>query len=446
MNSLWLDSTNDLGFSSLKEDTTVEVCIVGGGITGITTSYLLSKAGISNCVLEKNLIGNHATGNTTAKITSQHGIFYHYLINTFSSELSKGYLDANEDAIQRMKQIIEEEHIDCDFESQDNYVFTNLEDDIISLKHEVLAVNSLGFPAEFVTDLPIPFPYLAGVKFPNQAQFHPLKYLYALCNIILNRGYSIYTNTKVYDVKKVENGYDVITKDHVVHAKKVVIATHYPIINAPGFYFLKMYQEASYIIGFDPGEEVTLSGMYINHKAPTISLRSALSPSGKRILLLGGSNHKVGTEDATTNCFSLLEDLAKNYFPNAQILYHWSTQDCISLDKIPYIGEFSKFTPNLYVATGFKKWGMTTSFVAANIISDSILGKENPYASVFSSTRLQPLKNSTEFVSMIKQSITSLVTEKLTFPKDTLESLKKGEGKIVTMDNTKVGVYLDDNR
>lgn len=380
-------------------------------------------------------------GNTTGKITSQHGLFYDYLINNFSFDFAKGYLEANEKAITNIKTIIDEEGIACDFEFQDNFVYTNLEEEVIKLKHEVLAVNSLGVKAELVNSIDLPIKILSAIKFPNQAQFNPLKYIYGLCDCIVNNNGEIFENSKVYDIKKASDGYSVFTKDNVVTAKYVVLATHYPIINAPGFYFLKMYQEASYLIGIETNSPL-FEGMYINTKSPIASFRTA-DFNGKKIVLIGGAEHKVGSGDDLSNSYTNLENLAKSIYPDAKVLFRWQTQDCISLDKIPYIGEFSTLMPNVYVATGFKKWGMSTSNVAANIISDKILGKDNPYENVFISTRFQPVKNGTEFVDMLKQVSTSLVLDKFKIPSENLDSIKNNEGKIIELNDVKIGVYKD---
>lgn len=380
-------------------------------------------------------------GNTTAKITSQHGLFYDYLINTFSYDFAKGYLDANQEAISNIKSIIDSEHINCDFEVQDNYVFTDLEEEVVKIKKEVSAVNSLGFGAEFVDSVSIPVPAIAAIKFPNQAQFNPLKYVYGLCKSITNNDGLIFEDSKVYDVKKSIDSYITYTKNNKVTSKYVVLASHYPIINVPGFYFLKMYQEASYIIGIETKSPL-FDGMYINTKSPIFSFRTAIY-NDKRIVLIGGSEHKVGTPDDLSNCYTNLENFAKSLYPDAKVLFRWETQDCISLDKIPYIGEFSNVMPNMYVATGFKKWGMTTSCVAANIICNKILGNENEYEDIFLSTRFKPIKNGTEFTNMLKQVSTSLVLDKFKIPRDTLNDIKKDEGKIIEIDNVKIGVYRD---
>lgn len=443
MNSYWIDSVELESFSSLDKDIDVDVCIVGGGITGISTAYLLSKAGLSVCILEKDKIAQKTTGNTTAKITSQHGLFYDYLNNTFSTKFAKGYLDANEEAINNIEQIVQNENINCDFKRVDSYIYTTDEEEVIKIKQEVEAVNLLDFPAKFVDTSSLPFSILAGIFFPNQAQFHPLKYVNGLVKSISKQDVKIFENTKVYDVKKSDNHYLVITKNHNVKAKYVVLACHYPIINAPGFYFLKMYQETSYIIGFTTSSPL-FDGMHINTKCPIASFRTTPYQDTK-LVLLGGSDHKTGIKNDISKAYESLEEYAKSLYPDANILYRWSTEDCIPLDKIPYIGPFSNLMPNVYVATGFKKWGMTTSNIAANIITNYITKKDNPYKDIFLSTRFHPIQNGTEFVNMLKQTSQSLIIDKFKVPQETLDAIKKDEGKIIEIENTKIGIYRDEN-
>ena len=444
MNSYWIDSYPDILENHQKLDKNIEtdICIVGAGITGITCAYYLSKQGYKVVVLDKDKIANHTTGHTTAKITSQHGLFYKYLINSFSKEFAKEYLEANELAISNIKNIIDTENIDCDFENQDAYVFTKNESDLEKIKNEVDAVNSLGFNAEFTTSIPLPLKNILGaIKFPNQAQFHPRKYIAGLVKSILNNNAEIYEDSKVYDIEKDTNHYITYTKDNKVSSKYVILASHYPIINAPGFYFLKMYQETSHIIGIETNKPL-FDGMYINSESPTLSYRT-VNYNGKRLVLVGGFEHKTGSKIDLSNAYSFLEKNAKELYSDAKVLYRWNTQDCVSLDKIPYIGEFSNIMPNMYVATGFKKWGMTSSNIAGNIITDKILGKSNPYEDVFLSTRFHPLKNIEELGNLAKEVTYSLTINKLNIPEKTLNSIKNDEGDIVEIDNKKVGIYKD---
>ena len=427
--SYWISSwiENKKEYPKLEKETKVDTVIVGGGLTGLSTAYYLTKEGKDVILLEKDKICNHTSGNTTAKITSQHGLFYSYLIQSLGKTYAKQYLDANEEAIKNIANIIEEEKIDCDFEWQDAYVFTQKNEEVQKIKKEVQSLKNLDFDAEFIENIEVPFKekesiedneyinvekkVLGAIKFKKQAQFNPCLYAQGLANKIEERNGKIYENTKVIDIKKESNNYEIITEDTKIKARNVVIATHYPIINAPGFYFMKMYQVTSYLIAVETNEEL-FEGIYINSEDPTVSLRTA-KYKDKRLLIVGGMDHKTGAKIDLKNSYKRLEEVAKQIYPDAKVLFRWNTEDCIPLDKIPYIGEFSVLWPNAYVATGYKKWGMTSSNIAANIIVDKILKKENPYEDVFKSTRLKPTKNYEELGNMIKEVSYSAVINKL---------------------------------
>lgn len=458
-NSLWMEFKNDKRYPKLENKIKSDICIIGGGLTGLTLAYYLSKEKRNVKLIEKDTICNHTSGNTTAKITSEHGLFYNYLLQSVGRKEAKQYLEANEKAIKNIKQIVNEENIECDFEEKDAYVFTQKQEEVIKIKKEVEALKYLDFDCEFLENIELPIKdknkessennisiqkeVLGAIRFKNQAQFNPILYGQGLANKIIERGGEIYENSKVVDIKKDGEYYKVITEKGEINSKIVVLATHYPIISAPGFYFMKMYQETSYLIAVETNKQL-FNGMYITSEEPTISLRTA-KIGDKEVFLVGGMNHKTGAKIDLKNSYRVLENVAKQLYPDCKILYRWNTEDCISLDKIPYIGEFSNLWPNTYVATGYKKWGMTTSNVAANIIKDKILGKENPYEEVFKSTRLKPIKNYEELGNMIKEVSYSAVINKLKKTDEYLKDVKQNEGKIVEIEGKKVGVYRDIN-
>lgn len=444
MNSYWMESCHIKNENTkLEKDIEVDVCIIGAGIFGLTTAYYLSKRGMKVVVLEKDGIAEKTTGHTTAKITSQHGLIYHYLIDTFGLDFAKAYLEANQQAIENIETIIKEENISCDFERQDNYVYTTEASEIEKIKQEKEAMERIGYPAEYVTESKLPFSILAGLKFPNQAQFHPRKYLLGLYQSILKNGGQIYTNTECYDVKREKDVYRIDTKENHVIAKKVVIASHYPFINIPGFYFAKMYQASSYVLGIDTKTD-SLEGMYINTETPTYSFRS-VKDGDKHILLLGGAGHKTGEVISEENSYGLLETKAKQLYPKCEILYRWSTRDCITLDKIPYIGKFSNMLPEVYIGTGFNKWGMTSSNVAANIIADQISHKENPFCKIFFARRMDPIVNKDEVKNMVSQTAKSLVGERIKKEELTIEDIANDSGGIIEKAGEKIGIYKDSN-
>ena len=257
----------------------------------------------------------------------------------------------------------------------------------------------------------------------------------------MNNSGKIFTHSTVIDVKNTGSSYITSTLEGNVESKFVVLASHFPFLNFPGMYFTKMYQSSSYIIGIDT-KKTLFNGMYISSSSPIYSFRTA-KYNGRNILLIGGSEHKTGTVVNYNETYGALEKYAKQLYPNCEILFRWDTRDCITLDKVPYIGPFSNAMENIYIGTGFKKWGMTTSNVAANIITDYILGNENKYAYLFDSTRMQPIKNRVEFKNILTESVNSLVLNKFKTPKLTFDNISNNSGGIIEVNNQKVGIYKD---
>lgn len=445
MSSLWcnIKPKNYFNENNLenKSEIDTDICIIGAGLFGITCAYYLTSLGYNVVVLEKDQIGEKTTAHTTGKITSQHGLFYNYLVNSHGKKFAKDYLEANEKSIQNIKNIIDKENINCDFEYKNNYVYTTKKQELNMIEEEIKAVKSLGYPCEFVTKTDLPFKIEGSLCFKNQAQFHPLKYLFGLCNSIAHNGGKIFTNTTVFDIKKNTNNYTTYSKNLHVHSKYVIVATHYPFLNFPGFHFLKMYQSTSYLIAVDTQSSLP-NGMYINTSNPIYSFRTA-NYNRKELLLIGGGDHKTGNPSSYKDCYGLLEKEAKKYYPNCEVLFRWNTRDCISLDKLPYIGPYSTIMPHVFLGTGFKKWGMTLSNVAANIIVDMIRNKENRFSYLFNSYRLRPLKNFNEMKNMIIQSTNSLFLDKLKRANMDLDKIKNDSGSIVEINNQKIGVYKD---
>lgn len=443
--SYWVESTSKTNYPNISKNIDTDVLIIGGGITGILTAYMLSESSLNISIVEADKMAMGVTANTTAKVTSQHGLLYDYLLNSFGLEIAKGYLNSNEEAISIVKYIINKENIDCDFIPQDAYVYTCNKSNTQKIVDEVSSVNSLGLNAEYVTECDLPFPIEAGIKFPNQAMFHPRKYLLSLLNILEKRNVNLHENSKVTNIKHLKNKYEISINNCIITSKYLVMASHYPIKNFPGMYFIKMYQDSSYVIGVEVAEN-TFNGMYISCDTPTTSFRNTPLGNGKNLLIVGGSGHKTGDTNVNIDdSYINLENYIKSIYPKAKIKYKWMTEDCVSLDKIPYIGEFSSFLPNMFVATGYKKWGMTTSHVAAKIISDKILGKENHYERIYTAARLEPIKNGKEFLNMLKQSAYSLAINKMSSPIISYTELENDTGGIVDYKGKKVGIYKDKN-
>ena len=377
MDSLWRKTFQMPEFEALTSDIQTDVLIIGGGITGLLCARQLADVHVDCALVEADRICGGITSDTTAKITSQHGLIYDRLIRTFGIEKARLYLDANQQALRRYKHLCQE--IDCDFIQQDAFVYSL--NDRRTLDTELEALHRLGFEASFSESLPLAFPIVGAVRFPEQAQFHPLKFAAHIA-----RGLNIYEHTKVLELKPGQT----ITNHGRITAEKIIVATHFPLLNKHGGYFMKLYQDRSYVLALKNAP--VMEGMYRDADQKGLSFRS-----WQDLLLLGGGSHRTGKKGGG---WSELEAFARRHYPAARIEARWATQDCMSLDGVPYIGPYSKATPNLYVATGFNKWGMTSAMAAAMILADLVQGKDNPYGGAFtpsrSSLRPQLFLNATE--------------------------------------------------
>ncbi len=364
MNSLWAATSTLPAFPSLRHDLKTEVLIIGGGMAGILCAHMLAQDGVDYALVEAGQICHGVTGNTTAKLTAQHGLIYHKLLKTFGAEKARMYLEANLTALGRYRDLCK--NTSCDFESKNNYVYSS--DHPKKLEQELSALAQLGFSADLAKDLPLPFETAGAVRFPDQAQFHPLKFVAGLVP-----GLNIYEHTPVRSF----DGRTFCTDHGKITASKVIVATHFPIFNKHGAYFLKMYQHRSYVLALEGGPSV--NGMYVDDQDKGMSFSSH-----KGLLLLGGGDHRTGKQGGN---WHELSAFAQNHYPTAREAYRWAAQDCMTLDRIPYIGQYSKGTPNVYAATGFNKWGMTSSMVAAMVLSDLVQEKNSPYVPLFSPSR-----------------------------------------------------------
>ena len=420
-----------------------EVIVVGAGLAGLLTAYYLQQEGKQVLVLEADRVASGQTEKTTAKITSQHGLKYARLIETLGKERAGLYARANQSAIDKYERLIREKRIECEFTRAPAYLYVKkneavspkivlpgqsnpIETEAI-LKKEAEAAKELGLPAFFTTKTELPFLVEGAVCFEEQARFSPLKFVQFLAKQL-----EIWESTRVISIV----GNRVMTENQVIQADKIVMAAHYPFRNLPGFYFMRQHQERSYVLALSGCKRI--EGMYLGLSENGLSLRQ----TGK-YLLLGGGAHRTG-ENQKGGQYTFLEQAAASYFPEGKIEARWSDQDCMPHDGIPFIGKYSVFTPQLYVVTGFQKWGMTSSMVAAEIICDALCGKENPYAGVFSPQRCHFRAGGKEFFQDAGISIKGLVKGVLHRPKEAVDTLPMGHGGIITMEGKRYGCYRDE--
>lgn len=439
--SYWMASTSQTNYPSLKEDINVDVAVIGGGITGISCAYLLKKEGLKIAVIEADHIAQGTTGHTTAKITSQHNLIYYKIKNQMGKELAKQYADANESAIRMIEKIANENHIDCDFTPQSAYVYTQKEKYVQQIHDEVNTAQELGIKASYVENVPFPFSIKAAVCFENQALFHPRKYLLALANDLANDGCSIFEQTRVVDIDEGSNYVITTNLGKKVTAEKLIIASHYPCYNKSGLYFARIYPDRSYVVAIKAKKKYP-GGMYITAEEPGRSLRYQNSKDGE-LILVSGEHHKPGQGVDTIKHYEALIKFAHETFEVEDIPYRWSTQDCSTLDGVPYVGHFTSKTPNMYIATGFAKWGMTNSTASAMIIKDLIVHGKSPWQDVYNPSRQTVVASAKNFVVENLNVAEQLVKGKLSsLPKDT--EISPGEGKIIEVNGQKTGAYRDE--
>lgn len=409
----------------LKEDSECDVCVVGGGMAGILTAHALQEAGLRVVLLEAGRLLGGQTRGTTAKITAQHGLCYKRLLDTLGEERARAYALANARAIDAYRGLVSREGIDCALEERDAYLYTL--QDPQPLKEEAEACRLLGLDAAFTRETTLPFPVAGAVRMRGQAQFHPLRFADAL-----SRSLTVYENTRV---TQVEEGY-VHTECGSVHAKHVVLCTHFPFLNTPGYYFMRMHQERSYVLALEGA--ALPDGMFYGTDAEGLSLRT----SGP-YLLLGGENHRCG-ENTSGGCYERLRRAARQLYPEAREAAHWSAQDCMTLDGLPYAGRFSSATPHLYVATGFGKWGMTNSMASALLLRDLITGKDCAYAAAYDPQRFTPSASAKLLMEESVQAVKGLSRTAFTPPRAELEALPAGHGGVIECGGEKLGAYKDE--
>ncbi len=472
---------------ALSGDLSADAAVIGGGLAGILTAHYLSEAGLHTVVLERDRIGSGQTGGTTAKITSQHGLIYRRIKEQFRIETARSYAAANQQAIEDYASLIHKMDIECDFRRCPAFLYTaGAEDGPALLARECEAAAELGIPASITDKTELPFPVQAALRFDSQACFHPLKFLYAVAAPL-----EIYEQTAVLRAE----GNRVVTSCGTVTAKHIVFCCHYPFQNMPGYYFMRMHQERSYVIALapraggsgpapanprstedgrtEPGSlkpEMPETVRPLNNEAVPVGSKAespaavrpetrnpimngmylGIDPDGLsfrsygQTLLLGGGSHRTG-ENRTGGRFARLRQSAADYYPQLREAAAWSAQDCIPLDGIPYIGRFSSSTPNWYVATGFQKWGMTSAMAAARLITGLIRDGAHPYEAVFSPQRFSLSASGKTLAQEMLHAAKDLTRRVLAPARGEVDALPKGHGGVVELNGEKCGVYKDEN-
>ncbi len=441
--SYWIDSTPETAFPPLEEGLSVDVAILGAGITGLTAATLLKEAGKTVAVLDAKRIVRGVTGYTTAKLTSGHGLVYDRLIKSFGLDGARTYAESNEAAIEHVARWVAERGIECDFERTSNYVYTESESEVEGIQAEVEAAAKVGLPVSFVTETELPYPVAGAIELANQAQFHPRKYLLPLAEVIPGEGSHVFEQTRALDVRQ-GDPCRVATDRGTLEARDVVLATHIPFLDR-GLFFAKAHPYRGYALTVEIDEAAAPAGMYITSTQPSRTIRSIPRAGGGTLLLLGGEGHKPGEEADTEARYRTIETFAGERFGATTVTHRWSTQDYISVDHVPYIGKLGRRAEHLYVATGFNKWGLTSGTLAAMILSDLILGRPNPWANLYDANRLTARASARAFFSENARVAAHFVGDRLRRSKGRpAEELRPGEGAVLKIGGERLGVSRDD--
>jgi glycine/D-amino acid oxidase-like deaminating enzyme/nitrite reductase/ring-hydroxylating ferredoxin subunit len=440
--SLWLATTPETDYEPLADGLEVDTVVVGGGITGLTTADRLTDAGRTVAVLEADRIVESTTGHTTAKLTSQHGLVYDFLTSKFGDERARQYARANEAAIDAVESRIDDLGVDCGFERLPAYVYAASADDVDTVRSEAAAAADLGLPASFTETTDLPYDVPGAVRFDDQAQFHPRKYLLAVAESVHGDGSHVFEGTRALDVDP-GDPCEVETERGTVTADDVVVATHFPFYDRNG-YFARIHPKQAYLLAVrlrgDPPE-----GMYYSTASPADTFRPC-TVDGEELLIVGGQGHEVGeNHPPTSERYRRCEAFAREHFDVESVEYRWSTHDYFPVDRVPFVGRAGPGREHVYVGTGFKGWGMSGGVAAGEILSELVLTGDSPWADVFDPLRFEPGASARRFVEGNAKVAGHFVGDWAASLLRAGDLPPSGEAKVTQQDGRPYGVYHDED-
>jgi glycine/D-amino acid oxidase-like deaminating enzyme/nitrite reductase/ring-hydroxylating ferredoxin subunit len=440
--SLWVKTSPESSYPSLARKASFDAIVIGGGITGLTTAYLLKREGVKVALLEAGRVASGVTGYTTAKVTALQALIYQELMKKHGRERTSAYGRANADAVERIAGIVDAEEIDCDFRRRDAYTFGASMTGIDDVRAEAEAVREAGLTAELVDRAPLPF-LASALRMANQAEFHPRTYCLGLAAAVDGGKGKVYEHTRVQEVQERKTVVHVKTENQTLSAEHVVVATQIPFMGE-GMFYGKTYPLRAYALALAMKDD-DFEGMFISAEAPTRSLRS-YAQGKKRWAIVSGESHKVGQDPEPDEHYEALEAWAREKLPGLGGLEcRWSAQDYVSVDGLPYIGRLTSDHERVFAATGFRKWGMTNGTAAAAIITDAIMGRVNPWAEAFDSTRVKPRRAMKDFVKENANVAKHLMLDKALASEVTIESVPIGEAAIVDLEGEPAAAYRDES-
>jgi glycine/D-amino acid oxidase-like deaminating enzyme/nitrite reductase/ring-hydroxylating ferredoxin subunit len=441
--SFWIATADAEPFPPLSDEIHVDVAIVGAGIAGVMAATFLKEAGKTVALLEAGRVVEGVTGHTTAKVTSLHTLIYDDLIRKFGEDKARLYAESNQAAIEIIRRLCVERDLPCDLSETSAYTYTIAVDYVSKIEKEAAAARSLGLPAQYHDEIPLPFPVKAAVGLTGQAEFHPRKFLLPLVAAIPGQGSHVFENTRVADVEEGSPCRVLTRAGTAVSAEDVVIATNMPIINK-GLFFARAEPSRGYALAMEVPQDHVPDGMFINIGGPTHSVRQA-PHNGERVLILAGEGHHVGEGDNLKEHWDRLEEWARRDLGASNVIYRWSTQDYYSLDKVPFIGRMQPGSEHLYTATGFGAWGMTSGVVSGRLLADLITDVPNPWGELYDPNRIN-VRSLPSFVKKGGHDAKRLIGDRLKrgLTPDQTHDVEAGAGAVFEISGEKVAIHRDE--
>lgn len=441
--SYWMHSTPATAHPPLRGDLEVDVAIVGGGIAGVCTAWELANAGRTVALLEADRIAASVTGYTTAKLSSLHTLIYAKVRESFGQEAARLYAQSQQQAVERAAAVAAQLGIDCDLERVPAFTYVESEDALHQIRAEVDAAREAGLAASFVTETGLPFRVAGAIRVDDQAQFHPRKYLLGLAEDLTRRGARIFERTRAVELEEGEPCR--VTTEHgaTVTARDVVVTTHYPVFDR-AMLFSRLEPHRELVVAAVIPAERDPHGIYITPEQNTRSVRTTPYREGQRLLIITGEHFAPGTADVTKR-YDRLIAWTRERFPGAEICYRWATQDNRTTDQVPYVGPFHPGAKNVYVATGFGGWGMSTGIMAGYLLAASIAGHEPPWTNLYDPRRLHPVREAGPLIKLQAKVARHFVGDRLHSSRvDSVGEIGTGTGAVLRVGGERCAVYRDD--
>lgn len=436
---VWDEGKSSSRYPPLVSKTKVDVAVIGGGITGLTAALLLKARGLKVAVLTKNKVGNGATGHSTGHLTSILDISFSHLIGNFGKTKAGRVLESTQAAIAKIENLSQAYQINCDFKRIPGFRFTEDMGQREQLEEEISLATDLGLSVARVRDLPIPIKIAGAARFANQAQFNPLAYIQGLAEAIHGEGSSVFEETPVLQIDDGEPC-TIYTRDQVLVADKIFMATHTPI----GNYFSLHTRVApyfSYVLGVQMKQNFG-DGLFWDMNTPYNYLRK----TSQGLWIIGGQDHKTGQEENTFDRYLALEEYVRNRFEVADICYYWGEEAFESVDGLPFIGKIP-FLTSVYTATGFAGMGLTFGTLAGMCITDQITQQRSPWDDLYDPSRFKPLASASKFTGENANSARRYLADRFDFHRDSssheIDQIPIGEGKIIDVEGRKIAAYRD---